>query len=107
MERTGYQVAENQALVATAGPGAGSRTPGPDHCQEEERHTQAEEAKLPRILGAAGEQVAEHPVELERLKHDTLAACTPREQWDLTWEESGRGPPLGENPGHALGQACH
>ena len=50
MERTGYQVAANQAL-ATAG--AGSRTPEPDHCQGEERHTQEEEAKLPRILEAA------------------------------------------------------
>jgi len=51
MERTGYQVAANQAL-ATAG--AGSRTPEPDHCQEEERHTQEEEVKSPRTLEAAG-----------------------------------------------------
>ena len=106
MERTGHQAAANQALDTA---GAGSRTPEPDHCQGEERHTQEEEAELPRILEAAGQQVAEHPAELERLRHETLAACTPRGQQDLTWEASGRGPPHGGNPGHALSlsQACH
>ena len=51
MERTGHQVAVNQA-PATAE--AGSRTPEPDQCQEEGRHTQEEEVKLPRTLEAAG-----------------------------------------------------
>ena len=52
MERTGHQVAVNQAL-ATAGAGAGSRTPEPDQCQEEGRHMQ-EEVELPRTLEAVG-----------------------------------------------------
>ena len=51
MERTGHQVAVNQA-PATAG--AGSRTPEPDQCQEEGRHTQEEEVELPRTLEAVG-----------------------------------------------------
>ena len=74
MERTGHQVAENQAL-ATAG--AGSRTPEPDQRQEEGHHTQ-EGAEPPRSLEAVGQQIAEHPakLELEFYRHATPAACT-------------------------------
>jgi len=105
-ERTDHQAAANQALDTA---GAGSRTPEPDHCQREERHTQEEEVKLPRILEAAWQRVAEHPAELEHSRHEPLAACTLRRQQDLTWEAYGRGPPHGGNPEHAwsLSQACH